>query len=79
MDVGSAIIIGAFFGCMMGTAVAIFGAVRGCMAIAIGGFFMCVLAGSIGGMLLAVPVGAGLIYAIIKQTPPPPPAAPATP
>ncbi|MBP2649882.1 MAG: hypothetical protein H6Q74_707 [Firmicutes bacterium] len=61
-------IIGFLAGLVIGIIPMIFGAMRGKIGLAFGGFIACVISGALLGLLLAVPVAGIFVYLIAKQT-----------
>lgn len=62
-----AAIIGAFVGLLLGTGVAIYGAVKKKLGLGIGGFLACGLSGAILGLIGAGPACAVFVYLIGKS------------
>ena len=63
-----AVILGALMtGALVGAIPAICGAIKQKISLAVGGFFSCLVAGLIFGMLLAIPVCAVFLFLIFKK------------
>lgn len=61
-------IIGAIImGAVIGAIPAICGAIKGKLSLAVGGFFSCLIASLLLGMLLSIPVCAIFLYLIFKK------------
>lgn len=63
------VILGALItGAVIGAIPAICGAIKGKLGLAVGGFFSCLAAGLILGMILAIPVCAIFLFLIFKKS-----------
>ena len=68
MGLEQSILFGFIAGVVCGLAPLIFGAMRGRIALGVGGFVACAAAGAVLGLLLAVPVAIVFVYFIQRST-----------